>query len=157
MEEVGLLRDDAHDGREGGEGQIPDVDAVDRDGSLRCVVEAGHKVGARGLPGTRLANQGCFCSGWSGEGEVVKGPVAGVVVAKPDAREGHVTSHRTDLARTLDDVDRLVEVFEDPVKECKRGLHLDLNPEQSADGKEELCQERRERDDRADADRLVPT
>ena len=53
--------------------------------------------------------------------------------------------------RSLDDVDRLVEVLEDAVEERQRALHLELDAEQAADREEEPRLQRRERDEDADA------
>ena len=56
-------------------------------------------------------------------------------------------------SRTLDDVNRLVEVLEDPVEERERALDVELNSEEAADREEQASLQRRERDDRPDRDR----
>ena len=77
-----------------------------------------------------------------------------LVVAEPDVVEGDVAPRTLDAARPLDDVDRLVEVVEDPVEQRERALHLELHAEQAADREEEPRLQGREGDERADRDRV---
>ena len=75
------------------------------------------------------------------------------LVSEPDVLERDVAARPLDRPRPLDDVDRLVEVLEDPVEQRERALHLELDAEQAPDREEESCLQRRERHERADRDR----
>ena len=61
-----------------------------------------------------------------------------VAVAEPDAVEGDVAGvDPLERVGLLDDVDRLVEVLEDPVEERERGLHVEPDAEQRPDREEQ--------------------
>ena len=78
-----------------------------------------------------------------------------VVVAEPDVVEDDVAGLRDrERVGPLLDVDRLVEVLEDPVEERERRLHVQTDAEQRADGEEQPRLQRRERDERRDVDRV---
>ena len=78
-----------------------------------------------------------------------------VAVAEPHVVEDDVAGLR-DRQRVglLLDVDRLVEVLEDPVEERERRLHVEPDAEQRADREEQPRLQRRERDERRDVDRV---
>ena len=84
----------------------------------------------------------------------------GLAVAEPDALEAHLAEHlrRAQLDRVLglDDVDRQVEVLEDPVEQGERGLDVGADAEQRLDREQQPRLERREGDDGADRDRRAP-
>ena len=72
MEEVRLLRDDADRVRERLEGELADVDAVDRDPPLRRVVEARDEVAGRRLARAGLADERGGRAGRGVEGDVLR-------------------------------------------------------------------------------------
>src|SRR5204862_8353500 len=108
------------------EAQIADVDAPDRDPTPADVVEPGGEIAERRLAGAGLADERSRRTGSDRERDVLQSPL--VAVAKPDVIEADVAgrSHR-DRVRLLLDVDRLVEVLEDPIEERQRCLHVEAN------------------------------
>ena len=130
MEEIRLLRDDPDEIRKRGEGEVSHVDAADRDGAAVDVVEPRCEVAERRLPGAGLADECRRRPGGHGEAHVLQRP--GVVrVAEPDGVENDV-ARVGDLDRIfpLGDVNRCVEVLEDPVEERERGLDVEADAEQ---------------------------
>src|SRR5205085_2133290 len=113
MEEVRLLGNDADEVGQRLEAEVADVDATDGDAPAADVVEAGREVAERRLAGTRLPDErgGRTCR--HGEGHVLERPL--LAVAKPNPVEDDVAGLPDgDRVRLLLDVDRLVEVFENP-------------------------------------------
>ena len=152
VEEVGLLRDDADEIGKGAEAQVADVDATDRDAAAADVVQTGREIAERGLPRAGLADERCCRACRDGERDVPDRPV--VAVAKPHVIEDDVPGLPDgECVRLLLDVDRLVEVFEDPVEERQRRLHVEADAEKRPDRKEEPCLQRRKGDEHRDGDR----
>src|SRR6478672_7915521 len=145
VEEVRLLRDDADEVGQRLEAQVADVDAADADPPPADVVEPCREVAERRLARARLADERGRRARRHGEGDVLKRPV--LAIAEPDAIEDDVPGLADgDRIRLLLDVDRLVEVFEDPVEERERGLDVQADAEQRADREEQTCLERGESD-----------
>src|SRR4051794_20138325 len=118
MEEVGLLRDDADKIRERAERQVAHVDVADRNATPPDVVETRGEVTKRRLAGTGLAHERRCCARAYRERDVLERPL--VTISEPHVVEEHVArSADGDRIGLLLDVDRLVEVLEDPVEESE--------------------------------------
>ena len=116
---------------------------------MRNVVQPCGQVAEGRLAGPGLADERGRRSSRHGERDVLERPGPACVVAEPDAVERDVAG-ACECARIgrLDDVDRLVEVLEDPVEERERRLHVEPDAEQRSDGEEEAglkCGERHQR------------
>jgi hypothetical protein len=61
-----------------------------------------------------------------------------------------------DRLRPIADLDRQIEVLENPAEQRKRDLHLDLDVEHLPKGKEKATLQGREGDDVADRQRALP-
>ena len=130
VEQVRLLRHDADERRKRRERQVAQVDAADRDAPLVDVVEARGEVAEGRLPRAGLTDERRLRAGRHGERHVAQRPRL-APVAEPDVPELDVAGSVERLRiGTLLDVDRLVEVLEDPVEERERGLHVEPDPEQ---------------------------
>src|SRR4051794_26749479 len=155
VEEVRLLRDDADEARQRREAEVADVDAADRDEASVDVVEPRCEVAEGRLPGAGLADERGRRPGGDDEAHVLQRPGI-VAVAEPDAVEDDVAGcGDLDWVLSLGDVDGRVEVLEDPVEQRERGLDVEPDAEQRADGEEEPRLQRGERDDRRDRDRAA--
>ena len=118
MEEIRLLGDDTDQVGQRLEAQVADVDTANRDVPARDVVQPRDQVAERRLAGARLPNQRGRRPLLDSERDVLERPV--VAVAEPDLVEHDVAGLPDgQRVRLLHDVDRLVEVFEDPVEERK--------------------------------------
>ena len=128
VEEVGLLRDDTDQVGERLKAQIADVHTADRDPSSAGLVEPRGQIAERRLAGAGLPDQCGRRARRHGEGDVLERPV--LAVAKPNLVEDDVARLPDSKGvRLLLDVDRLVEVFEDPVEQCQRGLQVEADAE----------------------------
>src|SRR5207302_310208 len=104
--------------------RLSTVRDADGDAPAADVVETGREIAERRLAGTRLADERGRRPCRDGERDVLQRPV--LAVTKPDSVEDDVTGLPDgDRVRLLVDVDRLIEVFEDPVEEGKRRLHVE--------------------------------
>ena len=88
MEEIRLLRDDAHEVRQGLEAEVAHVDAADRDAPSVDVVEARREVAERRLAGAGLPHDRRRRPCRDGERGVPQRPL--LVVAEPDVVEDDV-------------------------------------------------------------------
>ena len=81
------------------------------------------------------------------------------VVAEADVLEAHLAAHAArvelDGVGALGDVDRLVEVLEDPREERERRLHVEADVEQREAREQQARLQRGEGDDGADRDRAA--
>ena len=124
VEQVGLLRDDADRVGQRVEGQLAQVDAVDR--APRPA--RGRTAARRGSPSDVLPapvspTSAVRVPGGDGDVDVAQRPL--VAVAEPDAVEAHLAAHVAPASRVAGlDVDRQVEVLEDAVEQRDRGLDV---------------------------------
>ena len=124
QEQVGLLRHHPDGAAQRVEAEIADVDAVDQDGALGHVVEAGGQIAERSLAGPGLAHDRHAAARGRDEVDVPQDRAAGLVVVEPDVAEldlagGTGRVERRRVGRLLD-LDRQVEVL-DPVEQRRRG------------------------------------
>ena len=143
-----------------GERQVAHVDAVDRHRARRRVVQP-RRRGSRASSCPSRSRRRSRSS--SRRATTRSTPSQGRARRRPrtwNATCSKRTSPRTacwpperDGAASLD-VDRQVEVLEDPVEQRARGLDVDADVQQRADREEQPRLQRRERDDGADRDRL---
>ena len=98
-EEERLVEDDADVGPEAGQGEVPDVVAVDLHRAVPHVVEAGEQAGHRRLAGARPPDDGHRLARGDVQVEVGQHQLLGVLgVGEVDVAEPHV-------ARAVDQVD----------------------------------------------------
>ena len=117
------------------------------------VVQPRGEVAERRLPRSGLADERRRRARCDGERDVLERPL--LAVAEPDTVEDDVPRPRDrDRVGLLLDVDRVVEVLEDPVEERERRLHVEADAEQRADREEEPRLQRRERHEHRDRDRV---
>ena len=117
------------------------------------VVEPRRQVAERRLARAGLADERGRRPGRDRERDVLQRPV--LAVAEPDVVEDDVAGRPTAMrVRLLLDVDRLVEVLEDPVEQRERGLHVEPDAEQRADREEQPRLQGRERDQHRDRERV---
>src|SRR4029453_16130811 len=103
------------------EAEVADVDAADRDASAAGLVEPRREVAERRLAGAGLSDERRRRAGRHRERDVPECPV--LAVAEPDMIEYNVSGLADgEGLRLLIDLDRLVEVLEDPVEERERSL-----------------------------------
>ena len=156
VEEVGLLRDQAHRGGQRGERGVAYVDPVDAHAAALGLVQARDEVGERGLARAGLADQRGGRAGGDLGTDLAQRPAGALGVAKPHFAQAHVAAHALQRARggALGDVDRQVQVLEDAPEQGQRGLDFEAHREQRLDGEQHARLQRGERHDRADRDRV---
>ena len=159
VEQVGLLGDHADCRRQRFEARIADVDPVDRDPPLLRLVQPRDQVAERGLARAGLADDRGSRAGRDDQIDVAQRPIGllGRPVAEPHAFEADLPEHlrRAQAHRVLGlvDVDRQVEVLEDPVEQGQRRLDVGAYRQQRPDREQQAGLQRRERDHRADRQR----
>src|ERR1700729_3887675 len=124
VQQVGLLADDANDRGEVGQPQVADVDSVDQDAAGGRVVQPGNQQGDGRLAGSGLAHQGERAARGHVDVNIINGGPVSTWISKADAVQLDVAGDpgRVDLHRPgrVADVDRQVEVVEDPREQRER-------------------------------------
>src|ERR1700761_5718813 len=156
VQQVGLLADHADDGGQVGQPQVAQVDAVDGDRSAAGVVQPGHQGPEGGLTGAGLADQSQRRARGDVQIDVAQRGTVGAGVGEADVGEADVPGDlgRVDADRMggLVDLDRQVQVLEDPREQGQRADHRHARVEQPGDRPEQGVLQCGEGDQRADAD-----
>ncbi len=121
------------------------------------LVQARDEVRERRLARARLADERRARARRDLRADLLQRPRRARRVAEPHLAQPHGAAHVLQRAcvRALDDVDRQVEVLEDPPEQRQRRLHFQPHRQQRLDREQQARLQRRERDDRPDRDRVA--
>jgi hypothetical protein len=155
-QQVGLLADHADDGGQVGQPHVAEVDAVDADGAAAGVIQPRDQRAEGGLARSGLADQGERAAGRDVQVDGGQGGAVGAGVGESGILEADVAGDLGQVdaggAGWLVDLDRQVEVFEDPGEQGQRADHRDAGAEQAGDRPEQVVLQGGEGDQGADAD-----
>src|SRR6185437_3556782 len=107
-----------------GQAHVADVHAVDADRAAAGVVEAGEQRAEGGLAGTGLTHERQRAAGRDVQVDAGEGGTVGAGVGEVDILDADVPAGlgRVNLGRVrrIGDLDRQVQVLEDPGEQCQR-------------------------------------
>ncbi len=135
MEQVRVLENHPNLLPERLDGQVADVVAVDPNGALLRVVEAGQQARHRGLAGAARPHQGGQLAGIDGKRHIPQRRFDGRRVGEGHLLEGGRSAGVLQDGGTgpILDLDREIEIFEQPLEERQRPDHVDLEIGQRRD------------------------
>lgn len=126
IEQIGLLRHDPQHLRQRRKAEIAQIHPVEADRASVDIVKPRQKVAERGLARARRPDDGDMAARRDGQGHIIDRPKGLARIGKADMvqlhRAAHVGPGDGHRIGALGDLDRLVEIFEDPGKEgrCAR-------------------------------------